>query len=29
MKPEHLLNTPTGRDVVARVIGAMGSGAYQ
>lgn len=29
MKPEQLLDTPTGRGMVARVIGAMGSGAYQ
>ena len=28
MKPEQLLDTPTGRKMVARVVGAMGSGAY-
>lgn len=28
MKPEQLLDTPTGRHMVSRILGAMGSGAY-
>lgn len=28
MKPEELLDTPAGRAMVLRVVGAMGSGAY-